>query len=175
MNCGEVNSFLVFIDMLQTYSHVFFEWLKAYGAMLVGVSIASFVVSILFCTLVIAYLPSNYFLPNRQESRIRQPVLRIGLKFLKNLFAVVLVIVGAIQIPLPGQGLLTMLIGIIISDIPGKRKLERRIIRSPVILTTANGIRSRFKRLPFELDESTEIETVPGMEVSETGTSSECE
>ena len=153
MNCDEEKTFLAFIDMLKTYSYVLFEWLKAYGAMLVGVSVASFVISILFCTLAIAYLPSDYFLSNRQASSIKHPVLRIGLKCLKNLFAVLLVIVGIIQIPLPGQGVLTILIGIIISDMPGKRKLERRIIRLPVVLATANGIRSRFKRPMLVLDE----------------------
>lgn len=157
---------MAFIDMLKTYSYVFFEWLKTYGAMLVAVSVASFVISLLFCTLAIAYLPTDYFLSNRQISRIKHPVLRIGLKCVKNLFAVILVIVGIIQIPLPGQGVLTMLIGIIISDIPGKRGLERRIIRSPVILATANGIRSRFKRPLLVLDES--------MEVSGSESSSRC-
>ena len=125
--------------------------------MLISVSVLSFIVSILFCTLVIAYLPSDYFLPTGQSSRIKHPVLRIGLKFLKNLFAVLLVIVGIIQIPLPGQGVLTILIGIIISDLPGKRRVERRIIRLPAILATANGIRSRFKRPLFVLDESVEV------------------
>ena len=156
MNCDQVQTFLAFIDMLKSYSSFLFGWLKAYGVMLIGVSVASFIVSILFCTLVIAYLPPDYFLPNRRTSRIRHPVLRIGLKCLKNLFAVVLVMVGIIQIPLPGQGVLTILIGIIISDIPGKRKLERRIISSPIILATANGIRSRFKRPLLVLDESIE-------------------
>ncbi len=156
MNCDQVQTFLVFMDMLKSYSYFLFEWLKAYGVMLIGVSVASFIVSILFCTLVIAYLPPDYFLPNRRVNRIRHPVLRIGLKCLKNLLAVVLVVVGIIQIPLPGQGVLTILIGIIISDIPGKRKLERRIISSPVVLSTANGIRSRFKRPLLVLDESIE-------------------
>ena len=156
MNCDQVQTFLAFMDMLKSYSYFLFEWLKAYGVMLIGVSVASFIVSILFCTLVIAYLPPDYFLPNRRANRIRHPVLRIGLKCLKNLLAVVLVVVGIIQIPLPGQGILTILIGIIISDIPGKRKLERRIISSPVVLSTANGIRSRFKRPLLVLDESME-------------------
>ena len=145
-----------FIDPLKAYSFFLLEWLKAHGVVLVSISVASFVVSILFCTLVIAYLPSDYFTPTKRSSRIRQPVLRISLKCLKNLLAAVLVIVGIIQIPLPGQGLLTILIGIIISDIPGKRGLERRIIRSPAILATANGIRSRFKRPILMLDESME-------------------
>ena len=51
---------------------------------------------------------------------------------------------------------LTMLIGIVISDIPGKRRLERRIIRLPSVLSTANGIRSRFRRPLLVLDESLE-------------------
>ena len=156
MNCDQVQTFLAFMDMLQSYSYFLFEWLKTYGVMLIGVSVASFVVSILFCTLVIAYLPSDYFLPNRRTSRIEHPVLRIGFKCLKNLLAVVLVVVGIIQIPLPGQGVLTILIGIIISDMPGKRKLERRIISAPVVLATANSIRSRFKRPLLVLDESIE-------------------
>ena len=156
MNCDQVQTFLAFMDMLKSYSYFLFEWGKAYGVMLIGISVASCIVSILFCTLVIAYLPSDYFLPNRRTSRIRHPVLRIGLKCLKNLLAVILVMVGIIQIPLPGQGILTILIGIIISDMPGKRKLERRIISAPVVLAAANGIRSRFKRPLLVLDESIE-------------------
>lgn len=124
--------------------------------MLISVSVMSFIVSILFCTLVIAYLPSDYFLPTGGSSRIKHPVLRIGLKCLKNLFAIVLVVVGIIQLLLPGQGVLTILIGIIISDLPGKRRVERRIIQLPAILATANGIRSRFKRPLFVVDESVE-------------------
>ena len=154
MNCNEEKIVLSFIDPLKAYFFILFEELKVHGVMLISVSVASFVVSILFCTLVIAYLPSDYFLSKRQLRHIRQPIFRIGLKCIKNLFAVLLVIVGIIQIPLPGQGVLTILIGVIISDIPGKRKLERRIISSPVVLATANSIRSRFKRPMLLLDES---------------------
>ena len=145
-----------FIDTLKTYVLVLFELLKTHGVTLLIVAVTSFIGSILFCTLVIAYLPSDYFLPKKRTSLIRQPILRIGFKCLKNVLGVVLVIVGFIQIPLPGPGILTVLIGIIISDIPGKRRLERRIIRSPVVLAAANGIRSRFKRPLLMLDESME-------------------
>ena len=156
MNYDEEKTFLGFIEPLKNFCFVLFGWLKGHGVLLISVSVTSFIVSILFCTLVIAYLPADYFLPTGQSSRIKNPVLRIGLKCLKNLFAMLLVVVGIIQIPLPGQGVLTILIGVIISDIPGKRRMERRIIRSPVILATANSIRSRFKRPLFVLDESVE-------------------
>lgn len=143
-------------DTLENYSLILFAWLKAHVVALGVASGVSFIVSILFCTLSIAYLPSDYFLLKRQVNRVQHPVLHLALKVLKNLLAVVLIIVGFIQIPLPGQGVLTMLIGIVISDIPGKRRLERRIIRLPSVLSTANGIRSRFRRPLLVLDESLE-------------------
>ena len=73
-----------FADPLKAYWLIFFGWLKLHGVMLIFVSVASIVVSILFCTLVIAYLPSDYFSPNRRLRRIRQPVLRISLKCFKK-------------------------------------------------------------------------------------------
>lgn len=145
-----------FLDTLKTYVLTVFATVKSHWILVTSISVASFVGSVLFCTLVIAYLPFDYFLLDRHEPRIKHPVLRIALKCLKNLIAAVLVVVGVLQLFLPGQGILTLLIGLIISDIPGKRKLERRIIRSPAILAAANGIRSRFKRPLFIIDEPRE-------------------
>lgn len=147
---------MLITDTLENYSLILFEWLKAHVVALGVASGVSFIASILFCTLAIAYLPSDYFLLKRQVNPVKYPVLHLALKVLKNLLAVVLIVVGFIQIPLPGQGVLTMLIGIVISDIPGKRRLERRIIRLPSVLSTANGIRSRFRRPLLVLDESLE-------------------
>ena len=147
---------MLFIDPLKTYCLILVGWLKTHVIALGVISVASFICSILFCTLAIAYLPTDYFLSRRQTRRVRQPILQIALKVLKNLLAVMLIVVGVIQIPLPGQGVLTILIGIVISDIPGKRKLERRIIRLPAILSAVNNIRSRFRRPLLVLDESME-------------------
>ena len=109
-----------FVDPLKAFCVAIYGWLKTYGLLFIIISVASLVGSILFCTLIIAYLPFDYFLSERQESRIKQPVLRILLKCLKNLLAVLLIIAGIIMFLTPGQGVLTILIGIIISDIPGK-------------------------------------------------------
>lgn len=142
-----------FVDTLKAFCFAILGWLKTYGVLLSIITVASWIGSILFCTLAIAYLPFDYFLPKKRESRIRQPVLRIALKCLKNLLAVLLIIVGIIMLPLPGQGVLTILIGIIISDIPGKRRWEHRIIRSRAVLSAANFIRSRFKRRLFVVED----------------------
>ncbi len=144
-----------FVDTFKAFCLAVFGWLKAHGLVVGIISGASLVGSIFLCALVIAYLPCDYFRTKRRANRIRKPFLWGGLILLKNLVAVILIIVGIILIPLPGQGVLTVLTGIVISDIPGKRKLERRIIRSPMVLSALNHIRSRFNRPLLVLDEPT--------------------
>ena len=46
----------------------------------------------------------------------------------------------------PGQGLLTMLVGLLLLDIPSKRRLELRIVSRPTVLKTINRVRRRFRR-----------------------------
>ena len=52
----------------------------------------------------------------------------------------------------PGQGLLTALIGLTLINFPGKTELERRLIGRPAVLRTVNRLRARFHRPPLELD-----------------------
>jgi hypothetical protein len=50
---------------------------------------------------------------------------------------------------LPGQGVLTILLGIALLDLPGKRHLERRLIALPTVLRTINKLREKFGRPPL--------------------------
>lgn len=154
---------MAFIDTLKNYGTLAWEWLKVQGVSLFAfvkahwvlvsiLSAISLVGTLVGCAIVIAYLPRDYFTATKPVSRIKHPILRVGLAVLKNLFAVLLIIVGIAQLVLPGQGVLTILMGLVISDIPGKRRLERRLIRLPAVLAAANAIRARFKREPFVLD-----------------------
>jgi len=63
-----------------------------------------------------------------------------------------LVIAGIIMLIGPGQGILTILIGLILMDIPGKRPLEARIIKKPTILAVVNSLRGRYDKPPLEMD-----------------------
>lgn len=154
---------MAFMDTLKNYGTLAWEWLKVQSVPLFAfvkahwvivsiLSAISLVGTLVGCAIVIAYLPRDYFTATKPVSRIKHPILRVGLAVLKNLFAVLLIIVGIAQLVLPGQGVLTILMGLVISDIPGKRRLERRLIRLPTVLAAANAIRARFKREPFVLD-----------------------
>ena len=59
---------------------------------------------------------------------------------------------GLAMLVLPGQGLLTMLIGLLLLDFPGKRALERRVVRRPKILAFLNRMRDRRGREPLRLE-----------------------
>ena len=51
---------------------------------------------------------------------------------------------------LPGQGLLTLLIGLMLTDFPGKYRLEKRLIAQPGVLKAVNWLRARAGHPPLE-------------------------
>ena len=51
----------------------------------------------------------------------------------------------------PGQGILTILIGLSLLDFPGKRKMELKLIRLRAVRRGINWIRARAQQPPLEL------------------------
>ena len=123
------------------------------------ISVTSLVLSIVGCAALITFLPRDYFTRTNQGQHIKNPILRFLVSLLKNIVGGVLIVAGALMTVLPGQGLLTILAGLIISDFPGKKRLARRIIRSRTIFLAANKIRERFNRPPLILEEKVELDT----------------
>ena len=140
---------------LKIYWQMLSGWFVEHWVLLVIFSVVSFIASIVASTMLLMSLPSDYFKTKERIRRIKNPVFRICLFSVKNIFGGLLVVVGLLlSVPgIPGQGVLTILTGLIISDFPGKRRLERRLVRLPVVLSAANQIRSRFKRPPLVLDD----------------------
>jgi hypothetical protein len=91
-------------------------------------------------------LPVNYFEADPPK-RARWTLRRIG----RNVAGIVLVLVGALMsVPgVPGQGLLTMLVGIFLVDFPQRARLERALARRPGVLPSLNRLRERFGRPPL--------------------------
>jgi hypothetical protein len=121
-----------------------------------GIFLGTILVSVLVVGFILVRLPATYFLDShcRDLWVDRHPYLRWLGKVLKNLVGVLLVLAGIVQLVGPGQGILTMLIGIMLLDFPGKARLERKILRRPGVLKTINGLRARYGRPPLILDEA---------------------
>ena len=60
-----------------------------------------------------------------------------------------LVAAGLAMLFLPGQGLLTVLIGVCVMDFPGKRGLLQRLVRGPKVQGALNWIRRKRGKEPF--------------------------
>ena len=121
-------------------------------SLLGAVSVLLFVVSVLALPWLVARLPSDYFDPRQLDARrrarhARHPLYAIA----RNLFGLVLVLCGFLMLFLPGQGLLTMLVGLVIAEFPGKDRMERAIVSSSPVLRSLNAIRRRAGKPPLDL------------------------
>jgi hypothetical protein len=75
----------------------------------------------------------------------RHPVLRVTVMIARNVVGFPLVLIGiALSVPLvPGQGILTILLGLLIMEFPGKWKLEHRLAGQPFVMRLLNWIRRK--------------------------------
>ena len=69
----------------------------------------------------------------------------------KNVLGAVLMIAGVAMLVLPGQGLLTMVLGFLLIDFPGKYRLERWLVARPMVHRPLNWIRRRAGREPLKV------------------------
>ncbi|MCA1593210.1 MAG: hypothetical protein LC754_11280 [Acidobacteria bacterium] len=143
-----------------------FDWLTqtihrfglSWGEVLVGLAIsaATFVLSLAVVTWVLVKLPATYFHTSHDRDFWveRHRVLRWGGIIAKNLCGLFLVVLGVLMsLPgVPGQGVLTILLGIMLLDFPGKRRLEQKLVKQPKVLRAINGLRERFDKPPLVLD-----------------------
>ena len=122
-----------------------------YGA---AIFVVSMVVSLLIVGVVMVKIPENYFSSHYQHDFLPNSswLTRWGAVVGKNVAGLILVIAGIIMLVGPGQGILTILIGLILMDIPGKRPLEARLIKRPVILAAVNNFRAKYNKPPLVMD-----------------------
>lgn len=140
------------------------EWLSDIWASLTagrvliggGVFLLSLALSFAAIAIVMVKIPANYFSSHYvQDFLPGSPwIVRWGAVVAKNLLGVFLVGLGIIlSLPgVPGQGILTILLGLIMLDIPGKRPLESWIIKRPSVLSAVNNFRARYSKPPLIVD-----------------------
>ncbi len=122
----------------------------------IGLFLASLLISFLAIGIVMVKIPENYFSSHYQQDFMPNSpwLVRWGVVIIKNIFGVILVLLGIVlSLPgVPGQGILTILLGLIMLDIPGKRPLEAKIIKRPTVLAAANNLRARYNKPPLIMD-----------------------
>jgi hypothetical protein len=142
---------------LPSWTHGPLDWFWSPGvlAVLSVVSILLFVASLLAIPWIVARLPADYFCARRdrpsllhlENARVRG-LLRVG----KNVLGGLLLLAGIAMLVLPGQGIITILVSLILLDVPGKRRFLARIVNRPSVAHALNRIRRRHGQPPLELD-----------------------
>jgi UPF0716 family protein affecting phage T7 exclusion len=110
------------------------------------------VLTIVLLPVVVVRLPADHFVADRRQRLARRGVAGWCLRGLKNLLGAVFVLAGIAMLLLPGQGLLTILIGLLLLDFPGKRALELRLLRRPALRAFLDRMRQRRGVPPFVLE-----------------------
>lgn len=79
---------------------------------------------------------------------------RLG-QVVRNFAGLLLVVLGLLlSLPgVPGQGLLTVLLGLVLLDIPGKRAWELRLLRLRTVRKAIDKLRARFGKQPLIVPE----------------------
>jgi len=123
--------------------------LEPYRAVLPWIAWGSgiaFLLSLAVVPALIARIPVNYF---RQPSTVRNSAPKISsvhyplVWILRNLAGLIFILSGIAMLVLPGQGLLTIVLGIFVADFPGKWALERKLIAQKSVFSTINWIRAK--------------------------------
>jgi archaellum biogenesis protein FlaJ (TadC family) len=127
---------------------VFLGWLTA-------ASVATFAISLVALPWLVARIPADYFAHRKRHAtplKQRHPVIRLLLLIGKNLLGTVLLAGGILMLFLPGQGLLTMAMGLLLLDYPGKYALERRVVRQHAVHSGLNWLRAKAGAEPLVID-----------------------
>lgn len=115
--------------------------------LLLGViSLITFIGTLIVVPWLIMRIPTDYFASEERQVAAwsdQHPAVRWLLLIAKNLFGAVLVVMGIAMLVLPGQGLLTILIGLVLLNFPGKYRLERWLVLRRPILRSVNWLRRR--------------------------------
>ena len=133
------------------------EWITLHET-LVGylgiLSLVTFFLTLLLVPVLIARMPADYFLydkKNLKQFRRQHPFVRVITIVTKNVFGFIFICAGLAMLVLPGQGIITILIGVTLISFPKKRALERRIIEQHTVVRTINWIRTKAGTPALEL------------------------
>ena len=119
-----------------------------------GASVAMFIASLFIIPALIVRIPPDYFTHSQRPPRRganRAPIVRMLILVSRNVLGIVLMIAGVVMLALPGQGLLTILVGFMLIDFPAKYRIEQWLVARRMIHRPLNWLRRRSGRPPLQI------------------------
>lgn len=120
---------------------------------MIVIALGSVVVGMFLMSVVAVELPADYFL-RRRHAATGPWWQRFGMAILKNAAGAVVILFGVLlSLPgIPGPGLLTILIGLMLTDLPGVRWVVRSLLRRDSVRNPMNSLRRKFGKEPIQVE-----------------------
>ena len=121
-----------------------------------SLSVFILIISVFMMVLIISFLPEDYFKSENRNlissvQNSRYPLIKLLVLITKNFFGILLLLSGILMLVLPGQGILTIITGLVFIDYPGKYKFERKLLKQKGVINSINWIRSRLSKPPLKV------------------------
>lgn len=117
-------------------------------------SAACWVTCLLLLPIAAARIPRDFFKPGyKSPFRVEHPVLGFLVWLVRNTGGFFLILAGIAMIPLPGPGMLVVLMGLLITTLPTRRHLARMVLRRRQALAAFNWLRRQRGAEPFQLSD----------------------
>ncbi len=108
------------------------------------VNLALFVGFILIVMFAFSALPKDYW-NKKDNGNFSSPIYKV----IRNILALPVFIIGILMLFLPGQGLLTILLALLISDFNYKRELIKKIISKKKVRESLDALRTKMGKESF--------------------------
>jgi len=134
-----------------------YEWVQIHETALWGlgfISLVTFFGSLIVIPILVVRIPEDYFAGSKRPPsrwRKRHPAIRISVLVIKNVLGVIFLLTGTAMLFLPGQGIITMVVGVTLMNFPGKRSMEIWIIQQRPIRRAVNWLRARSHHPPLQI------------------------
>lgn len=114
-------------------------------------SLITFILSLILLPYLIRRIPSDYFLQLSDElPEFRGYNVKVVLIFLlRNIFGSLLLFCGIAMLFLPGQGLITIFVSLLLLTFPGKKRLITYLTSLKTVRRTVNWIRKKAHKRPI--------------------------
>lgn len=126
-------------------------WIEANSRMLLiggAVTAGAFVLFAIGAAVFFTWIPADYFRTPRRPPPKGHAALRVA----RNIAGGVIIAAGLVLLLLPGPGTLVVLVGVMLTDFPGKHRLLRWILSRRMMFAGVSALRRRVGKSPLIID-----------------------
>ena len=142
-----ISFYLFAVTPTLAFSETVRQWLDQNGTLVLWISVVSLVLCLggmALLPVIAARLPHDYLLRLSEGRVANESPRHWAVTLVRNLGGGLLLLAGVLLVPLPGPGVMVILVGLGLMDFPAKRRLMLHLVRRPSVLDPLNRLRRMF-------------------------------